>query len=264
MPFQMLLNMPLGMTSIALGLGGHNFVLYPGAAAAASCLEGAVRAIEQGRLTRILVGGTAQGVSLLPLGTAIRLERLAASPSAAQPFSPRHRGWAAADGAACVLLESAATARERGCQPLAEVGRPALRRSAAGAPLSAGARQRLWAEVCGERPPDLVMASGRVDSEGDGAALAAVEAIWPAQPVRLTSADGALGHPGPAAAVQSLALSALMIARHRTLGVPSLTGIPVSPRVLAGAEAPAPQRILLSIEDPDGAEAAVALAEADR
>jgi len=122
MPFKMLLNMSLGLVSIALGLRGPNFVTYPDAVQSGACLERAVRGIHTGRYEQALVGGTSQGFSLMPICTRAAEGTLAANVHAARPFSPSHAGVAPADAAAFLVVESLRSCLARGATPLAVLG----------------------------------------------------------------------------------------------------------------------------------------------
>jgi Beta-ketoacyl synthase, N-terminal domain len=200
MPFKMLLNMPLGLISIIFGLRGPNAIYYPGADQGAVCMEAAWRGIRSGRLERALVGGTTNGLSLLPVATLRRAGRLAAVPAVAKPFSPTHAGYAPADAAAFLVLESACSARARGARPIAEITDVRSGRRGPFEPCSmVGSAQ-------------LVLLSGTLDRAADAAALAALP-----EQGRVTSLDAQLGHQGAATLFWSAALGAAMIERQRAL-----------------------------------------------
>ncbi|HET8538471.1 MAG TPA: beta-ketoacyl synthase N-terminal-like domain-containing protein [Anaeromyxobacter sp.] len=198
MPFRMLLNMPLGLVSIAYGLRGENAILYPGPLQGGVALRMAFDAVASGRAPRALAGGSVHGLALMPLATAWRAGRLARSPEAAA-----HRdgagGLAAADASAFVLLESRAAASARGARARAVLsdvraepqdGAPAPRRGP---------------------PPGLVLASGSVDARTDEADRGlAVEAGAPE--AALLRVDPLAGHAGAAAPATAAALAALALA----------------------------------------------------
>ena len=221
MPFKMLLNMPLGMVSIALGLRGQNAIFYPGVDQAAACLEVALRGIRRGRFERALVGATANPVSLLPLCTLARQGRLARSVEAAAPYSEEHQGWAPADAAAFVLLESEEAARRRGARALAQLHAVALRRSHELAPAARyAARAELWREVCGDHPPRVLQSVGNLDARDDAAEQRSIQQTWGAAGPPLTNAssfDAQLGFQETAALPFALALLAPGRRRRRVL-----------------------------------------------
>ncbi len=244
MPFKMLLNMPLGMVSIALGLRGDNAIFYPGVDQSAACLEVAARGIRQGRFSRVLVGATANPMSLMPLCTLSRQGRLARSVEAAVPGSAGHDGVAPADAAAFVLLESEQAAEERGAAALAEIEGVAVGRSYDPDPGARFcARAELWSELCGETRPGAVLSMGNVDARDDEAEALATEATWPGQPPPSISHEGQVGYQDAAALPFCLALNAIN---------PSS---PLSP----DEPAPGSFQMLLSAGDPDGGHGAVLL-----
>ena len=206
LPFQLLGNMPLGLVSIAYGIRGENFVLYPDAGQAGSCLEAAVRAIRVGRLAQVLVGATAELVSLLPLATLGRRGQLAASPEAAQPFGSSHAGIAPADAAAFVVLERESSARARGAAILSRLD--AVAPVAVLAPDDAAGepelRRCVWAEICGELAPVRLVVTGTCSAAEDQGVLDDASALWGLEPGAIVSLDGVVGYPGPAALLLAL------------------------------------------------------------
>jgi 3-oxoacyl-(acyl-carrier-protein) synthase len=152
LPFRMLLNMPLGLTSIALGIGGANAAVYPGSGQAAATLEQALRGIVHGRSPGAVWCGSTRQLSLGPVLTALKSGRvaLATEPSA----SPAPDRLALADAAASLVIESedAATRRQAtvharllaasslagGCTSSLQAFSDLL------APLSAHPPERLW------------------------------------------------------------------------------------------------------------------------
>jgi hypothetical protein len=208
LPFQLLGNMPLGLVSIAYGIRGENFVLYPDAGQAGSCLEAAVRAIRVGRLERVLVGGTAELVSLLPLGTLGRRGQLAASPEAAQPFAPCHAGVAPADAAAFLVLERESAARGRGASILGrlDAAMPVSLLEPDQATSGREPRREVWAAICGDVAPLRLIVTGTRSAAEDRGVLDDARALWGLAPSAIVSLDGILGYPGPAAPFLALGL----------------------------------------------------------
>jgi 3-oxoacyl-[acyl-carrier-protein] synthase II len=251
LPFKMLLNMPLGLISIAYGVRGDNFILYPDAAQAGVAFEAAVRGLRAGRIERALVGASAQPVSLMPLCTLRRRERLAPDVGAARPHGPAHAGVAPADAGAFLVLETARAARERGARPLATLaGAAAGRAGAADRPARIDRRRALWAQAAGGARPDLLLSTGNVDRREDEDEARAVTGVWPGPAPRLASLDGLVGWQGAAGLPFAAALAALALAR----GVALPTG--------DGPAGPPPRHVLVAASDPDGAAAAVMLGPA--
>jgi len=210
MPFKTLLNMPVGLTSIAFGLRGENFITYPGAYQAGHCFETAVRGLRTGRFERALVGASVQGVSLMPLSTLWRAGWLSDSCEAARPFAAGRRGVAPTDVSAFVVLESESAAAARGARPLAILDPPA---GLGPAPDEhrAPERRRLWQEACANGLPARVLLSGGVAARDDEEALAlAAEFGAP----RVEGLDGALGYLDAAGVAAGVGLAALLLGRE--------------------------------------------------
>jgi 3-oxoacyl-(acyl-carrier-protein) synthase len=223
MPFRMLLNMPLGLVSIAYGIKGENAVLYPGPLQGGTALRMAFEAVASGRCARALAGGSVHGLALMPLASALRAGRLARTPEDAD-HRAGGRGLAATDAAAFVVLESADAARDRGREGRALLGGVRVD------PLEAAAgpirRPRTGA-------PGLLVATGAVDAAQDAADrhLAADAGL-----LRL---DPLAGHAGPAAPATALGLAALAL-----------------------AERGGPGRALVVARDPDGGVTVASLGDA--
>ena len=201
MPFKMLLNMSLGLVSIAYGLRGANFVTYPDASQAGICLERAVRAIRTGQLERALVGGTSQGLSLMPVCTRSADRALARDVAAACPFGLAHAGQAPADAAAFLVVERAGAARARGHTPLAVLGN-----------VSVGWSPEGEAEpILGGESPDLWVTTGSRSYAQDRAELAALDTAWPGGAPRVVSYDGAWGDTGAASVALCLGAATEML-----------------------------------------------------
>jgi hypothetical protein len=210
----MLLNMSLGLVSIAFGIQGENAILYPGPLQGGGALRMAFDAVGSGRCERALVGGSAHGLALMPLATAWRAGQLARSPEDTA-HRDGARGLAAADAGAFVLLESRASASERGGRVLAIL--EGVRAGPLGdAPVRIGSR------------PALVLATGSVDATSDAAdrRLAAEAGAPEGGLVRL---DPLAGYAGAAAPAMAAAIAALAL-----------------------AEPGGPDRALVLARDPDG------------
>jgi 3-oxoacyl-(acyl-carrier-protein) synthase len=203
LPFKMLLNMPLGLVSIVFGIKGPNFILYPGAEQGACALRHAVRGIRQGRFQRGLVGGTAHTLALAPISNLRRTRRMATSHAEADPFSAQHGGWAPADQAAFLVVESEAEASRRGISAYAVVDEART--------LGPGTLERLWKSFPGE-PPHVVLATGHQSAAEVDVDRKLGQALW-GRPVKLASADGLLGV-GPAAGFCLATALACLSIRH--------------------------------------------------
>ncbi len=200
LPFKMLLNMPLGLVSITFGIKGQNFILYPGADQGAFAMAHALRGLRAGRFVRVLVGGSACSLGLSPVMHLCRAGRLALSVEEAQPFSPRHAGWAPADQAAFLVLESEAEAARR--------SRPALATLEDAAVLGPGGVEPLWQSMKAA-VPDALLCTGMTNaSEVEADRQRAGR--WAAPPV-LASADGLLGVAPAASFVLASALACLSL-----------------------------------------------------
>ncbi|MDD5307433.1 MAG: beta-ketoacyl synthase N-terminal-like domain-containing protein [Deltaproteobacteria bacterium] len=212
MPFKSLLNMPLGIISIAYGIRGPNFVLYPGAREGASCLEAAVRAVRHGRCDGALVGGSSNGFSLLPISMLLRLGRLARSVEEAVPYRAGHRGIAPADAACFLVIEAREHAERREARILACLG-------------DTGAL---------ERAPDLLLSVGTVDEAADRAELEAARTSWGEPVPTVASLDGRLGHHGAAALFTAAACVSKLFDRNAARLPGWSDGFPSSVLVRAG------------------------------
>jgi 3-oxoacyl-[acyl-carrier-protein] synthase II len=192
-PFRMLLNMPLGLVSIAYGLRGENAILYPGPLQGGMALRLAFDAVASGRCDRALAGGSVHGLSLMPLATARRAGRLPASPGA--------DGLAATDAGAYVLLESPAAAAERGAKPRARLTdlRAALAEEAPD-------RERMWRASA--RPAGVVLSSGAADAPAVAEDERNAHEAGAPPPLRI---DPLVGFAGAAAPALLVALAALAV-----------------------------------------------------
>jgi 3-oxoacyl-(acyl-carrier-protein) synthase len=235
MPFKSLLNMPLGIISIAYGIRGTNFVLYPGAGQGATCLEAAVRAVRHGRCDGALVGGSSNGFSLLPISMLLRMGRLARSVDEAVPHRAGHGGIAPADAACFLVIEARETAGRRKARILAHVGEAYAGFSDRGAG---------WAHGVG-RVPDLVLSTGTGDETADRAEVEAVHSAWGEPVPKVASLDGQLGHHGAAAMFTAAALASRLF--------------DASAARLPGWSPAPPSAVLIRVGEPDGGHGSLSL-----
>jgi 3-oxoacyl-[acyl-carrier-protein] synthase II len=212
-PFRMLLNMPLGLVSIAFGIRGENAMLYPGPLQGGMALRLAFDAVATGRCDRALAGGSVNGLALMPLATARRAGRLAAAPGGA--------GLAATDAGAFLVLESREAALERGARPLARLSglRAALVDDEAG-------RKHHWRASAS--PAGVVLTSGATGAaeEAEDHRNAAEAGAVAGPPLRV---DPLVGHAGAAAPALLVALATFAV-----------------------GERGGPARATISARDPDG------------
>jgi 3-oxoacyl-(acyl-carrier-protein) synthase len=202
LPFKMLLNMPLGLVSIVFGIKGPNFILYPGAEQGACALAHALRGLRRGRFARALVGGSASTLALAPIMNLRRTGRLALSAGQALPFSPLHAGWAPADQAAFLVLETEAEASRRGQTPYATLD--SARSS------GEGAADSLWGAI--EEAPNVLFQTGSLSAADVRADSERARGRWTTPPA-LASADGLLGVAPAASFLLTTALACLSL-RH--------------------------------------------------
>jgi 3-oxoacyl-(acyl-carrier-protein) synthase len=187
MPFRMLLNMPLGLVSIAFGLRGENFVVYSGSNQGGVCLEKAFRGIRTRRFSRALVGGCVQSLSLMPLCSWSRMGRLARTAEQAIPYQKNHQGLAPADVGAFLLLESEDAANERNARIIGQLTH-----------ISVQHKKESLLDYLPHLPvsqrPDLILTTGNESYSRDLLDQQALESISSHDPPHLASFDGQLGY----------------------------------------------------------------------
>jgi len=114
------INAAAGQTAIWHGLRGVNSTIATGPSSGLQALGYAADLIRTGRAKALLAGGAEE----LCFESAYGLQRaglLADTVGAARPFDARRGGFAVAEGAAFLMLEELASARQRGAQILAEI-----------------------------------------------------------------------------------------------------------------------------------------------
>jgi 3-oxoacyl-(acyl-carrier-protein) synthase len=198
MPFHTLLNMPIGLVSMIFGIKGHNSIYYPDAEQALFAISSACRAIEHGRLSMALVGGTAQLLSLMPIVNHARRGLIARTPVLAQPFQKGHHGLGLSDAASMLVLESEEHARVRGARIYGKIEAEAIALST---------RELLDGKRPASASHSLSIASGTVTDEQDA------EAIKVANSKDCLSFDAVTGYVGPAALALNLGIACRILER---------------------------------------------------
>ncbi len=254
MPFKMLLNMPIGLISMIFGIRGENAIFYPGASQAAACLDSTLRHISSGRIKRALLGGVVQHFSLLPLCTLKSRGLLAKSIEAAQPFTPQHNGFAPADAAAFLVLESWQEAIGRGAKPWAMIDAKSL--ACARFHDSANKKAIALKQVLSpqnihgsvKRDEDLVLASGSPDWSSDTLQLKVLQDLWVNRTPRLTSLDGRIGYTGAATPFLMAALAAMAFHTKDALPLALLSSPQPSPLYPGEQGSLNPQRMIICVD----------------
>ncbi len=236
MPFKMLLNMPLGLVSIVYGIQGENFILYPGADQGGAALTTAVMGIETGRFERALVGGGVQNLSLMPIAALDRLQRVA------KPSDSNRSGWALADAAAFLLLESSSSAAMGRAEAPVQI--ESIKLFADNHPDIETMAALLRQSTSGKAPDGLIL-TGSLNDEEDHLLAQACELAWPhASPARLTF-DHHLGYATAAAVPGNIALAAKCIT---AASVPDWTGLNQPRRLTICAQAPEERLVVVTLK----------------
>lgn len=120
-----IINMISGHVSIQYGYRGPNIALVSACTTATHCIGMAARLIAHGDADVMLAGGAEHGITPLGLGgfcAARALSQRNDDPAAAsRPWDRDRDGFVLSDGAACLVLEEYAAARQRGATIFAEV-----------------------------------------------------------------------------------------------------------------------------------------------
>jgi 3-oxoacyl-(acyl-carrier-protein) synthase len=240
MPFKMLLNTPLGMVSIVFGIGGENFILYPGADQGGVAVQSAVQGIQSGRFQQALVGGGVQGLSLLPVATLDRLGRVA------RVSASDRTGWALCDAGAFVLLESEQAVAARHGRPLAEVAGVAM---VHGDYRDPGDLENLLRQIALDGAPDGLLATGSLE-EKDHARMRGVGGrIWTEAQPAMVNFDWHLGYAAAAAVPYLCALAAACLSRE---DIPQWTGLKRPRDLVVCSVAPEESLVAVRLRQPGG------------
>jgi 3-oxoacyl-[acyl-carrier-protein] synthase II len=214
--------------SLAREFAGPRLMVASACASGTQAVGEALRLLRAGRASACVAGGVSVMLTSFYLIGFVALQALALDDDgdpggACRPFDRRRRGFALSDGAGALVLETLASARQRGAVPLAEVAGFGVSQDAfdLNRPLPDGSA----AEACmREALADAGMAPGDVDAVnahatgtllGDLAEAAALRRLldgaWARVPV--SSLKGALGHAmGAAGALEAVA--AVLTCRH--------------------------------------------------
>ena len=119
-------NMAGANIAIEFGLLGYNGTLVTACAAGTQALGEAFEIIKRGSCDVMLAGGVEAGISKLGLAGFSAMKAVSVGfnhdpTKASRPFDKNRSGFVPAEGAAILVLESLAHARQRGAEPLAEI-----------------------------------------------------------------------------------------------------------------------------------------------
>jgi len=205
-----------GQLSILTGARGPAVTVNTACSSGATALVLALDALRLGRVSRAVAGGAD-----LPLAGAVlkgfaNLGALTArhdlGQAASRPFDATREGFVLGEGAACLVLERAATARARGARPLARLAGGAAASEAYnlvsprdhGEAMAACMREAL--RDAGARPEDVrhVYAHGTGTLLNDRCEAEAIEAVLPGRPT-VSATKAMLGHTiGAAGAIDAV------------------------------------------------------------
>jgi 3-oxoacyl-[acyl-carrier-protein] synthase II len=119
-------NMAGANIAIEFGLLGYNGTLVTACAAGTQALGEAFEIIKRGSCDVMLAGGVEAGISQLGLAGFSAMKAVSVGfnddpTKGSRPFDKHRTGFVPAEGAAILVLESLAHARQRGAEPLAEI-----------------------------------------------------------------------------------------------------------------------------------------------
>ena len=213
-------NIGAGQISISFGPTGPNFTTVSACASGGHAIGEASEIIRRGDARIMIAGGTEAGV-YEPLVAGFCAMRALSTRNddpagASRPFDRGRDGFVIGEGAGVLILESLASAEERGVQPLAVVAGYGATADASHITLPApggigavrAARRAL--EKAGMTPTDIdhVNAHATSTPEGDKAELAAIRTIFgdDAPRVAITANKSMVGHTlGAAGAIEAIA-----------------------------------------------------------
>src|SRR5262245_25400797 len=223
----MIVDMASGQVSIQFGLKGPNFATVSACASGAHAIGEALRLIRAGDADVIIAGGseaTITPMALAGFGNARALSTRNDDPQrASRPFDLDRDGFVVGEGAAVVVLESEAHARQRGATPLCELcgygaSGDAYHMTAPCVDGEGAARAMQRALEDARLPKDgvqYVNAHGTSTPAGDPAEVSAIKSVFGAHAAQLmvSSTKSMTGHLlGAAGGIEAVA-TALCLAR---------------------------------------------------
>ncbi len=185
----------VGCVSEILGTRGFGFTVSGASGSGNVAVWNAVRVLRAGDARCVLVCGASADLGALDLeaygllGAALTDSFQDEPERASRPFDRRHGGFVWGEGAACLVLETAESARERGVRVLGEIAGTSLVLDGTHLPSPSGDGEaramRKALEEAGASPSDVgyVNAHGSSSPVGDACECAALKAVFgPARP----------------------------------------------------------------------------------
>ena len=215
-------NLAAGHLGMAVEARGPNRTQATACAAGTHAVDAAVTDLHRGRADVMLVGGAEAVLNYygIAMTAAPRAYTNRAGSDAVRPFDESRDGLALGEGAAVMVIETAAHARERGAEPYARitgVGATGDAHHPVSPPADGHGLQRSMRMALSEadRAPDAVdyvNTHGTGTVAGDTAEANAVEAVLGGD-TPITSVKGAVGHTYGAAGAIDAAVTALSVDR---------------------------------------------------
>ena len=213
----MMANATAGMVAIEHGMTGPNLCIATACAAGANAIGEAARIVREGSADVMVAGGTEAVATPVALAAFWRMGALSSNPdpsTASRPFDVDRDGFVMGEGAAFLVLEEREAALARGATILGEVlgyGRTCdafhITAPAEGGSGAVACMEAALADA-GLSPGDIghVNAHGTSTPLNDAAEAAAIEKVFGAGAVPVTSTKGVTGHLiGAAGAVEAVA-----------------------------------------------------------
>ncbi|MEZ3145521.1 beta-ketoacyl synthase [Halobaculum sp. MBLA0143] len=215
-------NLAAGHVGMTVGARGPNRTQATACAAGTHALDAAVTDLRRGRADVMLVGGAEAVLNYygIAMTAAPRAYTSRAGPDAVRPFDESRDGLALGEGAAVMIVETAAHARDRGVEPYARVtgvGATADAHHPVSPPTDGHGLQRSMQMALSEADVspdavDYVNTHGTGTVAGDTAEANAVETVL-GEDTPITSVKGAIGHTYGAAGAIDAAVTALSVDR---------------------------------------------------
>ena len=215
-------NLAAGHIGMVFGVRGPNRTQATACAAGTHAVDAAVTDLQRGRADVMLVGGTEAVLNYygIAMTAAPRAYTSRTGSDAVRPFDESRDGLALGEGAAVMVVETAAHARERGVEPYARVtgvGATADAHHPVSPPTDGHGLQRsmqMALSEAGLSPDDIdyVNTHGTGTVAGDTAEANAVETVL-GEDTAITSIKGAIGHTYGAAGAIDAAVTAVSIDR---------------------------------------------------